>query len=224
MGLFDMFKSNDKTTVAMQPEQSVQNDSLLNFESYYLYGLTDDPYRQSKDFKSFGELYRKTIGLKGGIVIGSSFHPYQLVNRKGTTVWQASYLQLFVNKQKEEAFNAIANGNGLFFVDPSSAFKDIVVWPDTRLTSEESPIFSKYVPFVIPFLVYKMKEQTTWDVEIALGLKTKGNASAFVGQITNLARFLMPEPSFILGFDQFYETNPSRLIDNFINCKKLLSQ
>jgi hypothetical protein len=65
------------------------------------------------------------------------------------------------------------------------------------LTNDENAIFRKYVPFVIPFLVYKMNGQTNWDVEIALEMKTKGNASEYVGQITNLARYLMHEPSFV---------------------------
>lgn len=99
-----------------------------------------------------------------------------------------------------------------------------MVWSDTRLTNDENPIFSKYVPFVIPFLVYKLTDQTNWDLEINIEMATKGNASDFVGQITNLTRFIMPEPSFILGFDKFDEKNPSRLIDNFINCKQLLGQ
>jgi hypothetical protein len=140
------------------------------------------------------------------------------------TAWQACYVQLYLNNKKDEALNAIINDNGLFLVDPSSAFKDIMVWPDTRLTTHENPIFSKYVPFVIPFLVYNMTEQTNWDIEINRGMATKGNASEFVEQITNLTRFIMPEPSFVLGFDKFDETNPSTLIDNFINCKKLLGQ
>jgi hypothetical protein len=224
MGLFDKFKRKDKQTSTQQPTQSIKKESLSNFDCYYIYGLTDNPFRQSNNFKAFGELYKKVIGINGGIIIGSSFHPYQLVNPKGTTVWQAGYVQLYINNKKDEAFNAIINDNGIFLVDPSSSFKDVMVWPDTRLTNEENPIFSKYVPFIIPFLVYRMTEQTNWDIEITLGMETKGNASEYVEQITNLTRFMMPEPSFILGFDEFEETNTSRLIDNFINCKQLLGQ
>jgi hypothetical protein len=94
MGLFDIFKTKEKQTPNPQKTQTAQNDALTNFDCYYIYGLTDNPFRQSNDFKSFGELYKKVIGIKGGIVIGSSFHPYQLVNPKGTTAWQAGYVQL----------------------------------------------------------------------------------------------------------------------------------
>jgi hypothetical protein len=224
MGLFDIFKKKDKQTSTQQTTQTAQKDALTNFDCYYIYGFTDNPFRQSNDFKAFGELYQKVIGIKGGIVIGSSFHPYQLVNLKGTTVWQAAYVQLYLNNKKDEAFNAIINDNGLFLVDLSSAFKDIMVWPDTRLTNEENPLFSKYVPFVIPFLVYKLTEQPNWDIEISLGMATNGDAAEYVQKTNNLIRFFMPEPSFIVGFDEFDGTNPSKLIDHFINCKQLFEQ
>jgi hypothetical protein len=83
MGLFNIFKSKDKQTPTPQTAPKTQKGSLTNFDCYYIYGLTDNPFRQSKDLKSFVELYKKVIGIKGGVVIGSSFHPYQLVNPKG---------------------------------------------------------------------------------------------------------------------------------------------
>jgi hypothetical protein len=116
MGLFDIFKSKNNQTSTPRATQIVQKDAITNFECYYIYGLTDNPFRQSKDFKSLEGLYKKVIGVKGGIAIGSSFHPYQLVNPKGITVWQASYVQLYANNKKDEAFNAIINDNEIFVV------------------------------------------------------------------------------------------------------------
>ena len=207
-----------------EPNKTAHKESLTNFDCYYLYGLTNNPYRQSNDFKSFEALYKKVIGLQGGILIGSSFHPYQLVNHKGTSVWHAAYIQVYLNNKKEEIFNAIINEKANFLVDPSAAFKDILVWPDTRLSYKENPVFSKYVPFVIPFLVYKTTEQPNWEHEINLAMATLGNASEYVEQITNLSRFILPEPSFVLGFDKLEETNPEQLIENFINCKGMLGE
>lgn len=100
MGLLHVFKRKDKQTPIPQTPLTTQKDALTNFDCCYIYGLTDNPFRQSNDFKSFGELYNKVIGKKGGIVIGSSFHPYQLVNPKGTTAWQAAYVQIYMNKKK----------------------------------------------------------------------------------------------------------------------------
>ncbi|MEJ7666566.1 MAG: hypothetical protein WKG07_47135 [Hymenobacter sp.] len=56
---------------------------LTEFASFYLYGLTDNPYRQSTDLAKFGELYNLVIGDHGGLSLSSSFHPYQLVNPAG---------------------------------------------------------------------------------------------------------------------------------------------
>lgn len=222
MKIFDLFKSKNNTSTSDHQTENADSNALVNFDFYYLYGLTDNPFRQSKDFNAFGDLYKKVIGNKGGIIVGSSFHPYQLVNPKGTTVWHAGYVQLFLNEKKDDAFNDIKNDNSLFLVDPSSAFKELNVWPDTRLTYEENPIFSKYVPFVIPFLTYKSDQPSIWDNEIQIGMATRGDASEYVEKITKLISFFMPSPSFILGFDEFDEKNPSKLIDNFIACKEMI--
>jgi hypothetical protein len=219
MGLFDIFKKKDN-------KESKVNDSLnyslTDFEFYYLYGLTNNPFSQSTDVKSFNVLFGKVIGDRGGIIIGSSFHPYQIVNPKGTTVWHAAYVQLYLNEKKEEAFKAISQDNGQFLVNPSNSFKEIMVWPDTRLTNDENPIFSKYVPFIIPFLVFKSKSKIQWDVDLAKDIQLNGHSSNYVNSVSDMTRFLMPEPSFILGFDEFDGQNPTKLIQNFIDCKKLI--
>lgn len=183
--------------------------------------MTDHPNRQSNNVKSFESLYKNVIGNIGGILIGNSFHPYQIVNPKGTTIWHASYAKLYLNEDREHAFNSIANENGRFLVDLGRSFHELNVWSDTRLIYEENPIFSKYVPFIIPFLVYKNDEQIKWDQDINIEIALNGHASNYVESVTNLTRFMMPEPSFILGFDEFDEQNPSKLIENFINCKSM---
>ena len=55
------------------------------------------------------------------------------------------------------------------------------------------------MPFIIPFLVYKNEEQTKWDIELNIEIALNGHASNYVNSITGLSRFIMPEPSFILG-------------------------
>ena len=57
------------------------------------------------NFLSFENLYENVIGNMGGIIIGNSFHPYQIVNPKGTTIWHASYVQLYLNENKENAIS-----------------------------------------------------------------------------------------------------------------------
>lgn len=224
MGLFDVFKKNDNKVDKKSKVNDSFNYSMTDFDFHYLYGLTNNPFKQSTDVKSFNTLFGKVIGDKGGIIIGSSFHPYQIVNPKGTTIWHAAYVQIYMNEKKEEAFKAISEDKGQLLVNPSNSFKDMMVWSDTRLTYDENPIFGKYVPFIIPFLVYKSENQIQWDVDLAKDIQLNGNASNYVNCITDMTRFLMPEPSFILGFDEFDEQNPTKLIQNFIDCKKLIER
>lgn len=196
--------------------------SLTNFRNFYLYGFTNNPFHQSNDGAAFATLYKQVAGPYGGVIIGSSFHPYQLVNPKGTTVWHAAYAQLAVSENSHTAFDAIIHNNAIFMVNPAESFTNMYVWPDTRLTYQQNPVFSRYVPFVIPFLVYKQSNRPNWDVEIDRGMAANGNASAYVNHITSLIRFFMPEPAFITGFEEFEEEAPGKLIDRIVSCKKLL--
>ena len=218
MGLLDLFKKNKKTTNPSEKKTS----SLSDFECAYLYGFTNEPLKESMDNEGFQKLYNMVIGNKGGLIINGSFHPYQLVNPKGTTVWHASYVQIFTNDKSQEAFEAILNEDAQFLTSPSSNFKETNIWPDTRLSFEENPGFSKYVPFIIPFMVLKSESNYVWDDKLKSELEAKGNASDYVNSITEAIRFLMPEPAFIIGFDIFEEATPEKLIDNIINCKSLL--
>ncbi len=223
MGLFDIFKKqNPKETKS--DSVAANNASLRNFDFYYLYGFTDKPNAVSQDSQKFGELYNLVIGSTGGLAINNSFHPYFIVNTKGTTVWIAAFFEIFQRDNKTKIFNDIETENAIFIVDTSTIFTEINVWPDTRLTYEKNPLFGKFVPFIIPFLVKKTHTQLNWDKEIGAGIKRQGHASDYVNKITEAIRFFMPKPAFIMGFDEFDENNPSKLIDNFINCKQMFGE
>jgi hypothetical protein len=221
MGLFDFFRNKKQQPPLAETEQGPGEPSLKNFQSFYLYGFTNNPSRQSTDINGWGALYHHVIGTRGGIIPGGSFHPYQLVNAKGTTAWQASYVQVYANEKRDEVFRSIASEDAVVWANVTSVYKDLVMWPDTRLSYEENPVFGKYVPFVIPFLCYRSDKAVTWDHMIQSQMAEKGHASGYLEEITKLAGFLMHPPSFIVGFDEFDETNPSKLIDNFISCKKM---
>ncbi|GAB3794867.1 hypothetical protein GCM10028819_09880 [Spirosoma humi] len=213
---FDVFKR--KQTAGSNPVMS-----LSSFTPYYLYGFTQNPNNVADDKHLFGELYQLVIGEIGGIAINNSFHPYFIINSKGTTVWNAAYVKVYVNDNQAEVFNAIQTSKAVYTVDLSTLFPEVNVWPDTRLTYEENPLFSTYAPFVIPFLVDSQNKGIRWDAEIAKEVAENGHASAYVERVTKALRFFMAEPAFVIGFDEFDEKNPSGLIDNFIKCKRLLS-
>jgi hypothetical protein len=222
MGLFDIFKKKELTET-LNKNEIKQLPSLSNFKFYYLYGFTDNPNKTSNDSHNFNELYSLVIGQVGGVAITNSYHPYFIVNTKGTTTWAAAYVKLYVNDNKDEIFANIINENAIYMVDTSSVFTEMNVWPDTRLTDDENPIFSKHVPFIIPFLVSNTDKELNWDKEINSGIAAKGHASNYVKKVTTAIKFFMPEPTFIIGFDQFDQNNISGLIDKFINCKPMFA-
>lgn len=200
--------------------------SLQDFASLYLYGLTDNPYRQSDDLTRFGQLYNLAVGEHGGLALSSSFHPYQLVNQKGTTVWHAAYAQLYVQPNRAELFQAMEQERARYVVAPPASFSEFHVWPDQRLTSPENPVFSHYIPFVLPFLVRKNPEALRWDAELATaeaGAGTTADGFApYLEAVQAAIRFVQPAPAFVLGFDEFDEQHPERLIDRFMSMRDTL--
>lgn len=219
MGILSLFKKKQPVSITTEDDAG-ELPSLSDFKFYYLYGFTDQPNQVSADFDQFSELYKLVIGQIGGVVITNSYHPYFIVNAKGTTVWAAAYIKLYINEKKGEVFNNIITTDAIYGVDTSPILKDRHIWPDTRLTNAENPVFSKYVPFIIPFLVSATTNELNWDKEINSGI-SKGNAADYVEKVTAAIKFFMPQPAFIIGFDEFEENNPSGMIDKFIQCKSM---
>ena len=196
--------------------------SLTDFASCYLYGLTSQPYRQATDVAAFGQLYDLVIGSHGGVALSSSFHPYQLVNPAGVTVWYAAYAQLYAQPNRAALFEAMTDEQARYVVAPPASFAEFHVWPDARLTSPENPVFSHYIPFVLPFLVRKSPAALRWDAELAAAAGNKETFGRYLDQVNEAIRFVQPAPAFILGFDEFDETQPEQLIDRFLSVRDSL--
>ncbi|GAB3648732.1 hypothetical protein GCM10027594_24180 [Hymenobacter agri] len=196
--------------------------SLNDFASFYLYGLTNQPYQQSTDLTKFGELYNLVIGNHGGLGIASSFHPYQLVNQAGLTVWYAAYAQFYAQPNRLELFAEMTVEKASFVTVPPASFAEFHVWPDTRLTTDENPIFGRFVPFVIPFLVRKDPELLRWDKEFAAAEGDKNRIAPYLKAVNEAIKFVQPAPAFVLGFGEFDEQQPELLVEKFINCRDML--
>ena len=203
------------------PSASPTGPSLNDFASFYLYGLTSQPYQQSTDLTKFGELYNLVIGQHGGLGIASTFHPYQLVNRAGITVWYAAYAQFYTQPNRLELFAEMTLEKAQFVVVPPASFAEFHVWPDTRLSTDENPIFGRFVPFVIPFLVRKDPELLRWDKELASG-REKPRVSAYLKAVNEAIKFVQPAPAFVLGFGKFDEQQPEQLVEKFVSCRDML--
>ena len=196
--------------------------SLADFASFYLYGLTNNPYQQSTDLAQFGQLYNLVIGEHGGVGLASSFHPYQLVNQAGVTVWYAAYAQLYAQPNRAALFEAMADEQARYVVAPPASFSEFHVWPDTRLTSDENPVFSHYIPFVLPFSVRKGPAPLRWDAELAAAEGDKNRFGTYLDTVNKAIQFVQPSPAFVLGFGEFDEQQPERLIERFMDCRAML--
>ncbi|MBF9238025.1 hypothetical protein I2I05_11530 [Hymenobacter sp. BT683] len=193
-----------------------------DFASFYLYGLTNNPYQQSTDFDKFGELYKLVIGAHGGFSIASTFHPYQLLNPAGVSVWYTAFAQFYAQPNRIEMFGEMTLEKTPFLVAPPASFAEYNVWPDTRLTQAENPVFSRYIPFVLPFLVRKDPEALRWDAELAAADGDRERLSWYLDAVKQALRFVQPAPALLLGFGEFDEQHPEHLIEKFINCRHLL--
>ena len=195
---------------------------LSEFANFYLYGLSPTPYRQATDRAQFGQLYDLVIGAHGGLSLGSSFHPYQLVNPAGVTVWYAAYAQLYAQPDRAALFAALADEQARFLVASPAAFAEFHPWPDARLTSVENPVFSYYIPFVLPFLVRRGPAALRWDAEVAAAAGDAARLRPYLEAVTEAIRFVQPAPAFVLGFGEFEENQPERLVESFMSCRDQL--
>ena len=204
------------------PPASPAGPSLNDFASFYLYGLTNQPHQQSTDFTKFGELYNLVIGNHGGLGIASTFHPYQLVNPAGLTVWYAAYAQFYAQPTRLELFAEMTVEKASFVTVPPASFAEFHVWPDTRLTTDENPIFGRFVPFVIPFLVRKDPELLRWDAEFTAADGDNSSLRPYLDAVNAAIKFVQPAPAFVLGFGEFDEQQPEQLIEKFLSCRDML--
>ena len=193
-----------------------------DFACFYLYGFTNHPYQPSPDLGKFGALYTQVIGAHGGLGIAGSFHPYQLVGQAGVSVWYAAYAQLYAHPNRFELFAEITLEQAQFVVVPPASFAEFYAWPDTRLTADENPIFERFVPFVVPFLVRKAPRALRWDAEIAAANGSPARIGAYLETVSQALRFVQPAPAFVLGFGEFEEQHPEKLVEQFLNHRHLL--
>jgi len=196
--------------------------TAADFACFYLYGLTSQPYRQSTDLEKFGALYALVIGNHGGVGLSSSFHPYQLVSEAGLTVWYTAYAQLYAQPNRAALFEAMTDEQARYVVAPPASFGAFHVWPDTRLTSAENPIFSHYIPFVLPFLVRKGPAPLRWDAELAAAEGDPARLQPYLDAVHAAMQFVQPAPAFVLGFGEFDEQQPERLIERFMDVRATL--
>lgn len=190
---------------------------ITQFRKEYIWGFTQgNPMRHSDDKHAFYHLIHKLTGDNATVTIGASFHPYQLVNNEGTDIWTIAYTMIEQHKYCD--FDQLIAEKSFYHMNPPGMQHfPIIKWEDKRLFHEVNPEFARLVPFIIPFLTYDDGMQPIWLDKLHEGIKAKGNAQEFVSEVNEASRFIMPEPTFIIGFDEFHAHNPRPLVSNFVN-------
>ena len=162
-----------------------------------------------------------TAGNSQPQVIGN-LQTADFINPAGLPVWYAAFAQLYAQPDRAALFAAITDEQARYVVLPPASFAEFHVWPDTRLTSPENPVFSHYIPFVLPLLVRKNPAPLRWDAELAAAENDKTKFGHYLDAVNAAIRFVQPAPAFVLGFDEFDEQHPERLIDKFLDVRDSL--
>jgi|SRR5690554_3447832 len=216
MGLFDFKK---KKTLDEKPIETIKTNSISinSFRKEFIWGFTQgNPMRQSTNKDDYYKLIRPLTGENGTITIGASFHPYQIIDKTGNDIWETLFNVIKANNFCD--FNDLIEKKYFFHMNtPGPQAFPVITWQDERLLYDNNPEFSKYVPFLIPYLTFENGESPEWLLKLKSGINSVGNAHGFVDSINQASRFLMPEPTFIIGFGVFDKNNRSSLIDHYVN-------
>lgn len=216
MGLFN-FKKNKKEEAVKDKKTVNKEITLDSFRKEFIWGFTQgNPMHHSDKKDDFFKLIKPLTGDNGTITIGASFHPYQIIDKAGKDIWEILFTVIKANNFCD--YEELIRDKYFFHMTPpgAQAFQ-LTIWQDDRLFHEVNPEFGKYVPFLIPYLTYDNNEEPNWLKELNNGIETVGNAHAFIDRINNASRFLMPEPTFIVGFGEFNKDNRKTLIDHYVN-------
>ena len=144
------------------------------------------------------------------------------MNEAGISVWYMAYAQLYAEASRLEMYAEMTVEKTSFVVVPPASFAEFHTWPDTRLTTDENPIFGRFVPFVIPFLVRKDPELLRWDAEFAATEGEKSRLRPYLDAVNTAIKFVQPAPAFVLGFGEFNEQQPELLVEKFMSCRDML--
>lgn len=210
------FDKSNKDELAKE-EIFAKEISLNSFRKEFIWGFTQgNPMHHSDNKDAFYNLINPLTGNNGTITIGASFHPYQIIDRSGNDIWETLYNVIKAHKFCD--YQELISNNYFFHMTPPGAQAfPINMWQDNRLSYEVNPEFGKYVPFLIPYLTYNNDDEPNWLKELTSGIESVGNAHAFIDKINSASRFLMPEPTFIVGFGDFDKNNRVALINHYVD-------
>jgi hypothetical protein len=188
-----------------------------NWEHHYIYGfINGNPQQVISDARAVVEIVKNTVGRKGFIGINSIFHPYNLINHKGATAWDLAWVRTLI-QDDGNLIDEIAK-NKTATVIPSDQLNlqdNFSVWPNNALDPEKNPHYSKYVPFVFPYLIYKNTNEPHWSKMIKAEVKIQGHAQTYLENFNSVFSSFVSGHVMTLGFAEFDRENLDEVIEKF---------
>lgn len=162
------------------------------------------------------EIIKNTVRNKGFIALDSIFHPYNLVNDKGATAWDLAWFKVFLQDNGNFIREISDNKNATVVKAETLNLKDdFRIWPNDGLNPEKNKQYSKYVPFVFPYLVYKNNDETHWSKMINAKMELQGHAQTYIKNFNSVFSKFVKGHVMTLEFGKFDRESLDELIEKF---------
>lgn len=185
-------------------------DIVPRFE--YMWGFVNaSPTYYSGDLRQFGILAGKVFKNGCGVSIGASLHPYQALHPVDN-IWQ-SCLD-YIRQSGCVDLRALVEKSESYHMNPprDGSFHRLA---DKRLLYEVNPIYSKYVPFLIPYISFNEDPITHGEACLARMAKERGDASPFLDDLSAALAFLFRPENGSLPPDQLVNHQPYPMVLGF---------
>ena len=211
--MFNLFKKKTES----QAEKKNPFEIPSNWESHYIYGfISGNPYQTINDLNVVVEIVKNTVGTKGFIGLDTIFHPYNLINHKGATAWDLAWFKVYLSDNGKFIREIGENKNATVVKAETFGLKDnFRIWPNDSLNPEKNKQYSKYVPFVFPYLVYKNNDEPHWSNMIKAEVALQGHAQTYIENFNSVFSKFVTGHVMTLGFGEFDRENLDDLIEKF---------
>lgn len=215
--MFNLFKKKSSEPTEEKSEDKTPLEVPSNWEHHYIYGfIGGNPLQTITDLNSVITIIKNTVGNKGFIGMDSIFHPYNLINEKGVTAWDLAWFRVYTqdngNFIQEIGKNQTATVVKTELLNLKDNFR---IWPNDSLNPEKHKQYSKYVPFIFPYLIYKSEERPHWESMIKAEIELQGHAQTYINNFNSVFSNFFKGHVMTLGFGEFDRENLDDLIFKF---------
>jgi len=215
--MFNLFKKKNSEQVEQKSEDRNPLEIPSNWEHHYIYGfIGGNPFQTINDLNSVIKIIKNTVGNKGYIALDSIFHPYNLVNGKGATAWDLAWFRVYAQDNGKFIQEIGSNKTATVIKADTLNLKDnFRIWPNDSLNPDTHKQYSKYVPFVFPYLIYKNEDEPHWSAMIKAEMELQGHAQTYIENFNSVFSEFVDGHVMTLGFGEFDRENLDDLVLKF---------